>query len=93
MFCSKCGSKSLDGAEFCQKCGAKLITGSTPPQVTQLSNGAEREKPSDSVDTTTASPVSSGLLLLSQILTVMGGLSLVTLFVSIFISSLSLRIS
>lgn len=25
MFCSKCGTKALDGAEFCQKCGAKLI--------------------------------------------------------------------
>lgn len=25
MFCSKCGAKALDGAEFCQKCGEKLI--------------------------------------------------------------------
>ncbi|WP_289222990.1 zinc-ribbon domain-containing protein [uncultured Bacteroides sp.] len=25
MFCPKCGTKALDGAEFCQKCGAKLI--------------------------------------------------------------------
>lgn len=25
MFCHKCGTKTLDGAEFCQKCGAKLI--------------------------------------------------------------------
>lgn len=25
MFCSKCGTKALDGALFCQKCGAKLI--------------------------------------------------------------------
>ncbi|MDE7245137.1 MAG: zinc-ribbon domain-containing protein, partial [Oscillospiraceae bacterium] len=25
MFCSKCGTKALDGAEFCQKCGARLI--------------------------------------------------------------------
>lgn len=25
MFCHKCGSKSLEGADFCQKCGAKLI--------------------------------------------------------------------
>lgn len=25
MFCHKCGTRTLDGAEFCQKCGAKLI--------------------------------------------------------------------
>ena len=25
MFCSKCGSKALDEADFCSKCGAKLI--------------------------------------------------------------------
>lgn len=25
MFCQKCGSKTIDGAEFCQKCGAKLV--------------------------------------------------------------------
>ena len=25
MFCQKCGSKTIDGAEFCQKCGARLI--------------------------------------------------------------------
>lgn len=25
MFCSKCGTKAIDGAVFCQKCGAKLI--------------------------------------------------------------------
>lgn len=25
MFCRKCGSKVIDGAEFCQKCGAKII--------------------------------------------------------------------
>lgn len=25
MFCSKCGTKVVDGARFCQKCGAKLI--------------------------------------------------------------------
>lgn len=24
MFCSKCGTKAIDGAVFCQKCGAKL---------------------------------------------------------------------
>ena len=29
MFCHKCGSKSIDGAEFCQKCGAKLINNGT----------------------------------------------------------------
>ncbi len=27
MFCSKCGTKAIDGAAFCQKCGAKLIQG------------------------------------------------------------------
>ncbi len=26
MFCPKCGTKAIDGAEFCQKCGTKLIT-------------------------------------------------------------------
>lgn len=25
MFCSKCGTKALDSADFCQNCGAKLI--------------------------------------------------------------------
>ena len=25
MYCSKCGTKAIDGAAFCQKCGAKLI--------------------------------------------------------------------
>lgn len=25
MFCSKCGAKVIEGADFCQKCGAKLI--------------------------------------------------------------------
>lgn len=25
MFCSKCGTKAIDGAVFCPKCGAKLI--------------------------------------------------------------------
>ena len=25
MFCQKCGSKVIEGAEFCQNCGAKLI--------------------------------------------------------------------
>lgn len=29
MFCSKCGAKALDGAEFCEKCGAKLTDGNT----------------------------------------------------------------
>lgn len=28
MFCPKCGTKAIEGAEFCQKCGAKLITDS-----------------------------------------------------------------
>lgn len=25
MYCSKCGTKAIDGALFCQKCGAKLV--------------------------------------------------------------------
>ena len=25
MFCPKCGTKVLDGAEFCQKCGTKIV--------------------------------------------------------------------
>lgn len=32
MFCPKCGTKALDGAEFCQKCGAKLILDSDSVQ-------------------------------------------------------------
>lgn len=34
MFCSKCGTKALDGAEFCQKCGAKLIVDASVIQST-----------------------------------------------------------
>ena len=25
MYCSKCGTKAIEGAVFCRKCGAKLI--------------------------------------------------------------------
>ncbi len=32
MFCPKCGTKALDGAEFCQKCGAKLHTADASPR-------------------------------------------------------------
>lgn len=32
MFCSKCGTKALDGALFCQKCGAKLIVDTSAAQ-------------------------------------------------------------
>lgn len=31
MFCSKCGTKVLDGAEFCQKCGARIVFEDTTP--------------------------------------------------------------
>lgn len=34
MYCSKCGTKAIDGAVFCQKCGAELIQ-----------NDREEEKP------------------------------------------------
>lgn len=32
MFCTKCGTKALDGALFCQKCGAKLIVDTSAAQ-------------------------------------------------------------
>ena len=36
MFCSKCGAKAVDGAEFCQKCGAKFIAfGDQMPKTVQ----------------------------------------------------------
>ena len=37
MFCPKCGTKAIEGADFCQKCGAKLVkdesTKSVPAEV------------------------------------------------------------
>lgn len=33
MFCSKCGTKAIEGAAFCQKCGARLIKDDTEKQV------------------------------------------------------------
>jgi len=41
MFCPKCGTQAIDGAEFCQKCGAKLIvdTSVSQPAGVQTSTG------------------------------------------------------
>jgi len=33
MFCSKCGTKAIEGADFCQKCGSKLIKDQEPAPV------------------------------------------------------------
>jgi len=33
MFCPKCGTKAIEGADFCQKCGAKLIKDAPITQV------------------------------------------------------------
>lgn len=48
MFCPKCGTKTLDGAEFCQKCGAKLIVDVPTEQsaATSRANPPQQSKPS-----------------------------------------------
>lgn len=47
MFCSKCGTKAIDGADFCQKCGARLVKDDsvspvpeTSPQKNTIPNNA-----------------------------------------------------
>ena len=38
MFCPKCGTKALDGAEFCQKCGARLPADSAEPKQAKVAD-------------------------------------------------------
>lgn len=47
MYCGKCGSKNLDGAEYCANCGAKLSASSIPGG--QQTGGAPNSGPSASV--------------------------------------------
>ena len=44
MYCGKCGSKNLDGAEYCANCGAKLSASSIPGG--QQTGGALNSGPS-----------------------------------------------
>lgn len=43
MFCQKCGSKAIEGAEFCQKCGTRLIKSDT--ETTQSANMPTKSEP------------------------------------------------
>lgn len=47
MFCPKCGTKAIEGAEFCQKCGAKLIVDNPveQPVETPQSNPVQQSAP------------------------------------------------
>lgn len=45
MFCYKCGSKVIDGAEFCQKCGSKVIKDKTENNTSaDIQSNAVREQ-------------------------------------------------
>lgn len=41
MFCQKCGTQAVDGAEFCQKCGARLVTDSKSPSMSTPTPGVQ----------------------------------------------------
>lgn len=49
MYCSKCGTKAIDGAAFCQKCGAKLIPDNAKGQ--ELVSVSKQESPAISIET------------------------------------------
>lgn len=52
MFCPKCGTKALDGAEFCQKCGAKLIVDAPTEQSAATSRTNPSKQPNPSLTNT-----------------------------------------
>ena len=46
MFCPKCGTKALEGAEFCQKCGAKIVYDDTAPTIPNAGTAGPSQEPS-----------------------------------------------
>lgn len=55
MFCPKCGTKAIEGADFCQKCGTKLVKDhemmpSTTYSGTTASVSNTRQQPNDSMN-------------------------------------------
>lgn len=52
MFCPKCGTKAIEGADFCQKCGFKLIKDQEPApvSVTPIVDSAPVPSPPTSVE-------------------------------------------
>ena len=48
MFCSKCGSKALEGSVFCQKCGVKLTINESEQSTIAESNSSDKHKPIES---------------------------------------------
>lgn len=52
MYCSKCGTKAIDGALFCQKCGAKLVRDSEREVTNQTSTKANTETNSGTIHQT-----------------------------------------
>lgn len=49
MFCSKCGTKAIDGARFCQKCGAILLKDSERQMTNQSSSKTNRESDDETI--------------------------------------------
>lgn len=92
MFCSKCGSKSLEGAKFCQKCGARLMADEAVSQTT----ATPKHEPISSVSTITedtqqaqsnnATKVNGGLRKAANIGRVLLGISLLLLLLCSFFS-------
>lgn len=79
MFCSKCGSKSLEGAGFCQKCGAKLMADEAVSQTTAMPQHEPIASVSTITEDTQQAQVNGGLRKVANIGRVLLGISILLL--------------
>ena len=80
MFCHKCGTKCLEGAEFCSKCGAKMTTEAVSPHGTTPSAETGLEHNIGASDSSTKRIKSSWANTLAGILGSVGVIALVAAF-------------
>lgn len=92
MFCSKCGSKSLEGAEFCQKCGARLMADeaisqtTATPQHEPIASASTITEDTQQAQSNNATKVNGGLRKVANIGRVLLGISLLLLLLCSFFS-------
>jgi len=80
MFCHKCGTKCLEGAEFCSKCGTKMTSETVSPQDTPPSAETRMKHNIGTSDNSTKRIKSSWANTLAGVLGSVGVIALVAAF-------------